>query len=391
MIGAAGITAEPGKITRLYSPEHRRAAALVGEWMRQAGLSVRMDAAGTHGSSRRASRARAPTASSSARISTRWSMPGADGNLGVVAGIVAVEELARRGELPFGLEIPPWRQEGALPEDARLVLDDRGMPRPDGARHVDAAGMPIRGALAEFAAIGLPRAEAYLRGDVIGYLEVHRAGPAQIAGEALGVVSAIASQGRYRLTARGEAGHAGTVPMALRHDALAALAGSSSASRRWRGRASATRSSRPSAISARPGAVNVIPGEAVMSLGVRAANDAARVAAEDPPPGPRHRPAARRRHRHGDDDREAGRGRGARLKRAIAGGIEAVTGRKPRSSCRGPAMTGGDDPPHRHRHDLRPLPGRDSHNPWNRSPSTTWASRRALVRTIPGSRRAGKD
>ena len=34
----------------------------------------------------------------------------------------------------------------------------------------------------------------------------------------------IASQGRYRLSVKGEAGHAGTVPMALRHDALAAAA-----------------------------------------------------------------------------------------------------------------------------------------------------------------------
>ena len=47
----ASITAEPGKLTRLYlTPEHKRAAAMVGDWMRAVGLTVRMDAAGTmHG------------------------------------------------------------------------------------------------------------------------------------------------------------------------------------------------------------------------------------------------------------------------------------------------------------------------------------------------------
>ena len=47
----ASITAEPGKLTRLYlTPEHKRAAHVVGDWMRGAGMAVRMDAAGTmHG------------------------------------------------------------------------------------------------------------------------------------------------------------------------------------------------------------------------------------------------------------------------------------------------------------------------------------------------------
>ena len=52
MIAAlASISAEPDRLTRLYlTPEHRRAAHLVGEWMRGAGLTVRMDAAATmHG------------------------------------------------------------------------------------------------------------------------------------------------------------------------------------------------------------------------------------------------------------------------------------------------------------------------------------------------------
>ena len=354
MIGAlAGITAEPGKITRLYlSPEHRRAAALVGEWMRQAGLSVRMDAAGTmHGllapglSGPRANR-RLLVGS---HIDTVVDAGRYDGNLGVVAGIVAVEELAARGiRLPFGLEVLAFGDEEGVRYPKTLVSSSTiaGSLDPTVLDMVDATGMPIRGALAEFG--GDPdhlAAEAYLRGDVIGYLEVHiEQGPVlESQGEALGVVSAIASQGRYRLTARGEAGHAGTVPMALRHDALAALAEvvlavEEVARKGVRDSLVAT----VGEITARPGAVNVIPGEAMMSLDVRAANDAARVAAVE---------EIRRR------VRDTGVRRGVVigmetmiekpvaaaapwLKRAIAGGIEAVTGRKPREIMSGAGHDG---------------------------------------------------
>ncbi len=101
------------------------------------------------------------------------------------------------------------------------------------------------------------------------------------AGEPLGVVSAIASQGRYRLGIRGEAGHAGTVPMTLRHDALAAAAEIITVIEEVGQKAPhASLVATVGEIRALPGASNVIAGEVHMSLDVRAADDAARVAAE---------------------------------------------------------------------------------------------------------------
>ena len=49
MIAELGaISAEPGRLVRLFlTPEHRRAADLVADWMRAAGLSVSEDALGT--------------------------------------------------------------------------------------------------------------------------------------------------------------------------------------------------------------------------------------------------------------------------------------------------------------------------------------------------------
>ena len=342
----AGITAEPGRLTRLYlSPEHKRAAALVGEWMRRAGLAVRMDAAGTmHGLLPPG--APGPRANRrllvGSHIDTVVDAGRYDGNLGVVAGILAVEELARRGvKLPFGLEILAFGDEEGVRYPKTLISSSTiaGCLDPTVLDMVDADGMPIRGALAGFG--GDPdhlAAEAYLRGDVIGYLEVHiEQGPVlESKGEALGVVSAIASQGRYRLTARGEAGHAGTVPMALRHDALTAAA--EGARRGAKDSLVAT----VGEIAVRPGAGNVIPGEAVFSLDVRAASDAARAGAVD---------EIRRR------VRDIGKRRGVVigvetmlekpvaaaapwLKRAIAAGIKTATGAKPRELMSGAGHDG---------------------------------------------------
>src|SRR5690606_28947383 len=153
-----------------------------------------------------------------------------DGNLGVVAGVLAVEELASRGiGLPFAVEVLAFGDEEGVRFPKTLLSSSAvaGTVEPDVLEMTDAGGMSLRNALAEFGADPDHLFfEGYLRGDVLAYLEVHiEQGPVlEQAGEALGVVSAIASQGRYWIMVRGEAGHAGTVPMALRHDAMAGAA-----------------------------------------------------------------------------------------------------------------------------------------------------------------------
>ena len=64
------------------------------------------------------------------------------------------------------------------------------------------------------------------RDDVLGYVEVHiEQGPVlERLGESVGVVTAINGQSHATVTFIGEAGHAGTMPMEDRHDALAAAA-----------------------------------------------------------------------------------------------------------------------------------------------------------------------
>jgi allantoate deiminase len=90
---------------------------------------------------------------------------------------------------------------------------------------------------------------------------------------ALGVVTAINGARRLKCNFMGEAGHAGTVPMMIRKDALAAAAA-------WMTYVeSATRAYSPDIVATvgslqcLPGAVNVIPGEVQLTLDIRSPRD----------------------------------------------------------------------------------------------------------------------
>ena len=97
-------------------------------------------------------------------------------------------------------------------------------------------------------------------------------------GEPLGIVTGIVGQSRLRVTVTGEAGHAGTVPMNLRRDALAGAAEMALA-------LEAIAREHPEdgmvgtvgRIEASPGAVNIIPGRVVFTVDLRALTDALRV------------------------------------------------------------------------------------------------------------------
>jgi allantoate deiminase len=127
---------------------------------------------------------------------------------------------------------------------------------------------------------GNPEAIASAKADanrLLAYVEVHiEQGPVlEKKNLAVGVVSAIAGQTRARITFTGTAGHAGTVPMNLRRDALAAAAEfvlAVEALAQSRGGLVAT----VGQLEVLPGASNVIPGEAGLSLDLRHPDDRVR-------------------------------------------------------------------------------------------------------------------
>nr|WP_255604487.1 M20/M25/M40 family metallo-hydrolase [Oscillochloris sp. ZM17-4] len=92
----------------------------------------------------------------------------------------------------------------------------------------------------------------------------------------VGVVSAITGLGRSSLTFTGVAGHAGTVPMDLRHDALCAAAEFVLAAEQYaRGVPGLVATVGQLALA--PGASNVIPGAATLSLDLRHQESPARL------------------------------------------------------------------------------------------------------------------
>lgn len=279
------VSDEDGKLTRTFlSPAMRRANALVGGWMREAGLAVREDAVGnligrSEGVDRGAIGAK--TLLLGSHLDTVRDAGRFDGPLGVLLPIVALTELKRRGVvLPFAVEVLGFSEEEGV-RFASAYLGSEGYTGRLKAKTLtlrDGAGVAVGDALKEFGGGTFSRPKAaHRRGELLGYVEVHiEQGPVLEAKKlAVGVVSAIAGQSRFKLTWTGKAGHAGTTPMALRRDALAGAAEFTLAAEKL-ARGTAGLVATVGALTVAPGAANVIPGGVVHTLDVRQASDAVR-------------------------------------------------------------------------------------------------------------------
>lgn len=276
LAGLNRFTDEPGKLTRLYlSPAHRQAAEWTKGAMEVAGLTAFIDGAGSVQGRREGARPGLPAVLIGSHIDTVKDGGRFDGNLGVVAGILAAQALRDAGiVLPFALEVVAFGDEETVrfPTDLSTSHALIGEYRQDWLDGTDADGVKLRDALVKFG--GDPAGIAGLArkpGSLKAYLEVHiEQGPVlEAAGEAVGIVTAIAAQKRARVRVTGEAGHAGTVPMALRKDALAASAEMALALEEIaRGHDQAVGTVgvfRPD-----PGATNVVPGAVDFTIDFRA-------------------------------------------------------------------------------------------------------------------------
>ncbi len=281
----AAATDEPGRLTRLYlSPAHKQAIDLIGDWMRAAGLAVRMDALGTLIGRHEGATPGMPALLIGSHIDSVRDAGRYDGALGVLAGLSLVEELARCQErLAFAIEIVAFGDEEGVRFPATLSSSRAiaGTFDPAVLELKDADGITLREALSAFGCKpdDWPGARMHAK-DVLGYLELHiEQGPVlEAEGLPLGIVTAIAGTTRMRVRVDGMAGHAGTVPMALRRDALAAVAEMILAIEGI-ANSRADLVATVGVIAALPGAVNVVPGAASFTIDVRSPDDRARKAA----------------------------------------------------------------------------------------------------------------
>ncbi len=274
-----------GGLTRVYlSQEQAAANRLVLGWMREAGMSARLDAAGNCVGRYEGDRPGLPALLLGSHLDTVRDAGKYDGMLGVVAAIECVHALNANGRrLPFAIETVGFGDEEGVRFNATLLGSRAvaGTFKPEVLDSVDADGVSMREAMQNF---GLDAARlgaaARRREDVLAYAELHiEQGPVLEAdGLAVGVVTAINGATRFAVEIDGTAGHAGTVPMDLRRDAFAAAAECALAIER-RCASVPVLVGTVGKVEALPGAVNVIPGKARFSIDIRAPEDAMRIAA----------------------------------------------------------------------------------------------------------------
>lgn len=277
----AALSETPDGLTRVYlSPQHLQANRLVGSWMAEAGMQVRQDAVGNICGRYEGERPGAPALLLGSHLDTVRNAGRYDGMLGVLTAIEVVQALQQQGRrLPLALEVVGFGDE----EGTRFgitLLGSRGLtgswPQAWLAQ-TDAQGVSVAQAMRD---AGLDPAQihqaARAADEIAAYLELHiEQGPClEQAGLALGVVQAINGARRLNCRFTGEAGHAGTVPMQHRKDALAAAAEWMVFVERTAGQQGGNLVATVGDVQCAPGAVNVIPGEVRLSLDIRGPQDA---------------------------------------------------------------------------------------------------------------------
>jgi allantoate deiminase len=274
------ISETPEHLARIFlTPEHRRAADLILGWMREAGMAAHLDAIGNVCGRYEGERPGLPCMMLGSHYDTVRDAGKWDGPLGVVTAIACVGDLNRRGKrLPFAIEVVGFADEEGV-RFASTLLGSRAVAGTfveSVLNTRDRNGVSMRDALIEF---GLDphhvgRA-ARARRELLGYVELHiEQGPVlEQKGLPVGVVTAIAGATRLAASLTGVAGHAGTVPMSLRRDALAGAAECIVAIEEFCREDDAGLVGTVGYIGAMPGATNVIPGKVSFTMDIRAPSD----------------------------------------------------------------------------------------------------------------------
>lgn len=276
----AAISETPEGLTRVYlSPQHLQANQQAALWMNQAGMTVWQDSVGNICGRYEGEQEGAPAILLGSHLDTVRNAGRYDGMLGVLTAIEVVHSLHQQGRrLKKAIEIVGFCDE----EGTRFgitLLGSRGLTGtwPESwLAQSDADGVSVAQAMV---LAGLDPARIHLAArsqeEIAAYLELHiEQGPClEQEGLALGVVEAINGARRLNCCFTGEAGHAGTVPMGHRKDALAAAAEwmvlVETLTREQGGNLVAT----VGTLRCAPGAVNVIPGEVTLTLDIRGPND----------------------------------------------------------------------------------------------------------------------
>jgi allantoate deiminase len=280
----ASFSEDAGSTRRTFlSPPMRDCHSEITKWLNAAGAEVTVDAAGNLRGFYAAAQTNTPRLLLGSHLDTVPNAGAFDGVLGVVIAIALVESLEGR-RLPFAIEIVGFSEEEGVRFGTPFIgsraligtLDEELLNRQD------TQGISVRNAIKSFGLNPSEIPRATLSSDTLAYLEFHiEQGPVlESLGRSLGAVEAIAAQSRMEFLFVGHANHAGTTPMHLRHDAIAAAA-------EWIVAVERTAHNHPGLVAtvgqieAKPGATNVIAATARVTLDVRDKSDDIRDGAVD--------------------------------------------------------------------------------------------------------------
>jgi allantoate deiminase len=270
---------EPDRLTRPFaSAAMRQAHEHVTSWMRKAGMAVSKDNVGNL----RGRYEGGADADTTLLVGSHLdSVPDAgryDGPLGVMVALAAVQRLHdSRSRLPYAIEVVGFADEEGL-RYGTTYLGSRalaGVFDVADLKRADVDGVTMAEAIRAFGGDPTRLADdRWAGGKLLGYIEVHiEQGPVlESLGLPVGVVSAIAGQSRFEITFIGQAGHAGTVPMDRRRDALVA-ASTVVVGVETLALTDDQMVATVGKLYVEPGAANVIPGRASFTLDVRHPSD----------------------------------------------------------------------------------------------------------------------
>ena len=273
---AIGAQSDGGAYRGLYDHAWAEAVDLVERWFTDAGLKTRRDAVGNlWGRVDGANKGKSVVTGS--HIDTVRRGGRLDGALGIVAGLTAVEALLHdQGQPTRTLEVVAICEE----EGSRFSTNFWGSRAIVGA--LDRAPDDIAAAMRE-RGLDPARLSSAARDDIDTFVELHieQGAVLESSGVPVAVVSAIAGTAHLEIVVSGRSDHAGTTPMALRHDALAAAAAMIQAVE------SIARSLGPPAVATvgrirvEPDQMNVVPGRCVFTVDLRHSGLGARRALEE--------------------------------------------------------------------------------------------------------------
>jgi len=276
MLGVAPYSDMAGGLYRGYLTQAYVATQeLLREWMAEAGMTVRRDAAANLIGRYEGSTPDAPALLIGSHLDSVRDGGRYDGPLGILLGVEAVAALSAQGRrLPFAIEVIAFGDEegsrfpaamlssravaGSLAAEALDLRDADGVALGD-------AGVDVSNYLS--AARG--------PGTTLAYLEAHiEQGPLlEAEGLAVGTVTGIAAQLRYQVQVTGTAGHAGTSSMKLRRDALTGAAEMILAIEDVARSDASDLVATVGRITVGPGAANVIPGTVLFTIDIRSGDE----------------------------------------------------------------------------------------------------------------------